>query len=185
MLYHISNVHGLKILEPRISTHGQAYVYAVDNLTNGLLFGAKKDDFDFIIDTDESGKPEIYECYEDAFIDIYKGVSCSIYEIEDLEFKKGMTGWEPEYVSKASTKILNEIVVNDLHKRLLEERDKGKLIMHKYDDSMKYRKMISNHIVDRLIKFNILDKPNIEDRIKNRYGKIINILQAVLSGKYL
>lgn len=42
MLYHISNVHGLKILEPRISTHGQAYVYAVDNLTIGLLFGAKK-----------------------------------------------------------------------------------------------------------------------------------------------
>ena len=185
MLYHISNVHGLKILEPRISTHGQAYVYAVDNLTIGLLFGAKKDDFDFIIDTDESGNPKIYECYKNAFREIYKGVACSIYEVENLGFIKGITGWDPEYVNKEKVKILNEIIVNDLYKRLLKERDNGNLIIHRYEDSMEYKRMISNHIVDRLIRFNVLDKSKIDDRIMDRYVKIINILQEAVSGRYL
>ena len=54
MLYHVSQHRGLTTLRPQISTHGNAYVYAVDNIVTGLLFGAKKDDFDFFIYTNEN-----------------------------------------------------------------------------------------------------------------------------------
>ena len=49
MLYHISKTAGLKILKPHVSTHKKAYVYAIENVVIGLLFGASQDDFDFII----------------------------------------------------------------------------------------------------------------------------------------
>ena len=60
MLYHVSPVAGLKTLQPRVSTHGKEYVYAIDNMVTALLFGAKKDDFDFLLYTDEKGTPIIY-----------------------------------------------------------------------------------------------------------------------------
>ena len=62
MLYHISKIAGLKILKPQVSTHKKAYVYAIENVVTGLLFGAPHDDFDFII-SEENGIPVIMECY--------------------------------------------------------------------------------------------------------------------------
>ena len=61
MLYHVSQKTGLKALQPHVSTHKKAYVYAIENMVTGILFGAKQDDFDFIINTDEKGIPAIYE----------------------------------------------------------------------------------------------------------------------------
>ncbi len=55
ILYHASCVAGLKELTPRASTHGEAYVYAIDNAVTALLFGAPKDDFDVLVD--EEGMP--------------------------------------------------------------------------------------------------------------------------------
>ena len=48
MLYHVSPFAGLKTLQPKVSTHKVGYVYAIENLVTGLLFGAKWDDFDLI-----------------------------------------------------------------------------------------------------------------------------------------
>ena len=41
-LYHVSKVPNLKVLEPRISTHGKEYVYATTNLEFALFFGGKE-----------------------------------------------------------------------------------------------------------------------------------------------
>lgn len=54
MLYHVSQTAGLSVLKPHLSSHGKPYVYAIENLVTGLLFGVKQDDFDFLIDTDEA-----------------------------------------------------------------------------------------------------------------------------------
>ena len=185
MLYHISSIHNLNILEPKVSTHGKAYVYAVDNIVTGLLFGTKKDDFDFILRTDEKGRPEIYECYKNAFKQIYTGTSCSIYEVEESGFLSGKTGWNSEYVSENKVEVLNEIVVEDLYNKLCDEEKKENLIVHRFKDSEQYKRMISNHIVDRLVRFNILDKPVIEERLRTYYGDIIDALNEIMSGKYL
>lgn len=39
MLYHISKTAGLKKLKPQVSTHKKPYVYAIENVVTGLLFG--------------------------------------------------------------------------------------------------------------------------------------------------
>ena len=63
VVYHVSPVSGLTLLEPRVSTHGKAFVYAIENPVTALLFGVHQDDFDFCISTDAAGCPELFECY--------------------------------------------------------------------------------------------------------------------------
>ena len=92
MLYHVSHTRGITVLEPRVSSHGKPYVYAIENLVTGLLFGVKKDDFDFLLYTDDKGTPVLCECYPDAFQKKYEGQSCSVYEVKENGFLRGVTG---------------------------------------------------------------------------------------------
>ena len=184
-MYHISSKSNLKVLFPKVSTHGTPYVYGVEDLSIGLLFVARKDDFDLILRTDNRGKAVVYECYKNSFEKIYKGVSCSIYEVEREGFVKGITGWEPEYVNDNRVNILTETYVEDLHSRLVREENEGNLTLHRYEDSLEYKSIVSDHIVDRLIRFKILDSQRIDERVLNHFGKIIEGLIDLRSGRYL
>lgn len=163
MLYHVSGTSGLKTLQPRVSTHKKAYVYAIENMVTGLLFGARCDDFDFIISTDDDGAPAVFECYPDAFKKVYQGKSCSVYEVSDEGFLRGMTSWEPELVCENEVEVLREVFVNDIYQRLLEEESKGNLEIIRYEHSDEYRKMIYEHIFDRIARFGI-DLDTIADK---------------------
>lgn len=182
MLYHISKTAGLKKLIPQVSTHGKPYVYAVENVVTGLLFGAPHDDFDFII-REENGVPVIMECYPDAFRLIFQGQKCSIYEISDEGFLRGMTSWSPELVCKNEVAVLREIVVNDLYSRLLDEESSGSLVIRRYENTLDYKHTVSEHIVDRLVRFDAVYTDN--EKIKNHYGRIIDALKDIMDGHLL
>ena len=83
MLYHISKIAGLKILKPQVSTHKKAYVYAIENVVTGLLFGAPHDDFDFII-SEENGIPVIMECYRYLYLAFPSALYEEIYRASHL-----------------------------------------------------------------------------------------------------
>ncbi len=187
MLYHISQTSGLKILKPHRSTHQKAYVYAIENLVTGLLFGAKQDDFDFVIDTGEDGIPIIFECYPEAFQTIYRGKSCSIYEVEESGFQRGMTSWSPELVCEYEVPVISETVVSDLYQRLCEEERAGRLIIHRYEFCETYRQKIANHVVDRIFRFDLdlLAYQKQDERFATHYCGIVQALLAVLDGHLL
>lgn len=187
MLYHVSRNTGLKTLQPKISTHKKPYVYAIENMVTGLLFGVAQDDFDFIISTDENDTPIVYECYPDAFCKRYQGKSCSVYEVSDEGFMRGMTSWEPELVNDKEVSVINEIVIADLYDRLLEEEKSGNLKIYRYEYTDEYRKKIASHIVDRIIRFEI-DVENImemDNRFSDYYSGIVQSLVTVMDGHLL
>lgn len=187
MLYHVSHKSGLRVLQPRTSTHKKPYVYAIENMVTGLLFGVKMDDFDFMISTDENDKPVVYECYPCAFQKIYQGKGCSVYEVSDEGFMRGMTSWEPELVCENEVSVIDEIVVADLYERLLEEEKSGNLKIYRYEFNDEYREKIASHIVDRIVRFDI-DLSNIieKDRRFDVYYKgIVQELLKVMDGHLL
>lgn len=184
MLYHVSQTNAITELIPKVSTHGVAYVYAVRNLSIGLLFGAINDDFDFII-TDDGGKPVVYECYPGAFDRVYSNKSCSIYELDDKDFKEGITGWDMELVCEHPVKVQKEIIVVDLKERILEEVRNDNLILYRYEFSEAYKKMVAEHITDRLIRFKALDYIKTDERFKKYYRGIIEALYSVMDGHLL
>ncbi len=186
MLYHVSPTPGLKTLQPRISSHKKPYVYAIDSLVTALLFGARKDDFDFLLDMDDQGRPVIYECYPNAFPEIYRGKHCSVYELEDTGFLRGMTGWEPELVCETEVSVLREIAVNDLYSRLLDEEATGKLVIHRYCQYPEYRRLIAGHLIDRLIRFDLLAHFDTTDpRGDQHFRPLLDGLKALLDGHLL
>lgn len=187
LLYHVSSKSGLNTLRPHVSTHNKPYVYAIENMVTGLLFGTKQDDFDFIISTDENGNPAVYECYPDAFQKIYQGKGCSVYEVSDEGFQRGMTSWSPELVSENEVSVINEIIVADLYERLMEEEKNGNLQIYRYEFSDEYRKKIALHIVDRIIRFEInLDSIVEQDvRFSSFYKKIVQALEHAMDGHLL
>lgn len=185
MLYHVSPMPGITVLTPRVSSHGKAYVYAVDSLVTGLLFGAKKDDFDLLLDTNDEGTPEVYECYPDAFRTVYQGKGCSVYELKDDGFLHGITSWSPELVCESDVTVEREVVIDDLYSRLLQEEEDGNLILHRYTDTPAHKKLISEHIVDRLIRFDALDCLETDPRFQKYYQPIIDALRSIMDGHLL
>jgi len=186
MLYHVSDKAGLKILQPHISAHNKPYVYAIENIVTGLLFGAKQDDFDFMILTVDN-VPVIYECYPDAFQTIYQGKRCSVYEVSEEGFQRGITSWEAELVNENEVKVTNEISIENLYEKLLTEEAQGNLHIYRYEFSDKYRKQIASHIVDRIIRFDI-DLYHIceqDARFSIHYKGIIQALINLMDGHLL
>lgn len=182
MLYHISKTAGLRYLKPQASTHKKPYVYATENVVTGLLFGVQHDDFDFII-SEENDIPVIMECYPDAFRLLFKGKKCSIYEINEEGFMRGMTSWSPELVSENEVAVIREISVDDLYLRLLDEESRGNLIIRRYEDNADYKSIVSEHIVDRLIRFDAVFTES--ERLMKHYGKLIVALQKIMDGHLL
>ena len=187
MLYHVSPIAGLKILQPRVSTHGKAYVYAVENMVTGLLFGVRHDDFDFIISNNDKGTPILYECYPDALKSVYQGKNCSVYYINDDGFQRNKTSWDVELVCENEVQVIDERIIDDLYNRLLDEEKHGNLIIHRYEYCPEYRKRISNQIVDRLIRWEI-DLESIirqDNRFSTYYKEIVTELMHITDGHLL
>ena len=182
MLYHVSSIPGIKVLEPRVSTHGTAYVYAIENLVTGLLFGAKQDDFDFHISTDEKGIPTIFECYPGALEAKYKDKSCTVYELTEEGFLRGKTSWSEELVCETEVPVQKEKFISDLYMRLLEEEEQGKLYIHRFENSTEYKQFISKHIVDRLIRFDALKYAKTDKRFQTYFKGLVDGLESLMDG---
>ena len=187
MLYHVSSQSGLKVLTPHTSSHQNAYVYAVENLTMGLLFGAKKDDFDFLLTADETGLPEVYECYPGALQSVYQGTRCSVYVVAEDGFQRGRTPWDQELVCETAVPVQEEIVVDDLYRRLLAEEEQGKLRLFRYQFDDVYREKIAGHIVDRMIRFDVDFEARLrtDSRFSTHFKELVASLRTVLDGHLL
>lgn len=185
MLYHVSPNAGLKTLHPHESSHKKAYVYATENIIVGLLFGVKWDDFD--VSTDENGLTTVYECYPDAFRNIYQGKSCSVYVVDDEGFQRGLTSWDEELVCDKEVEVQNEITIIDLYERLIEEESLGNLVIQRYKFNDDYRKKISAHVIDRFIRFDIDLNHCLKGdiRFSTYYKGIIEGLLTIMDGHLL
>lgn len=187
MLYHVSPTGGLKTLRPRVSSHGKAYVYALENEVTGLIFGAKHDDFDLMLDEDETGVPVLCECYPDAFGQVYKGKSCSVYRVDGRDFRRGVTGWSPELVCEHEVAVLSEQPIDDLYRRLLEEEQRGRVKLFRYAHTREYRQKIAEHVTDRIFRFDIdlAHCAQRDDRFATHYAALVQALIAATDGHLL
>ena len=82
---------------------------------------------------------------------------------------------------------MEELVIDDLYHRLLEEERNKKLILHRYEYCATYRKNIAHHIVDRLVRFEI-DVSNIsksDNRFSKYYKAIVTELMQITDGHLL
>ena len=153
-LFHVSHTGDIKVLKPKISTHGKAYVYATKNLELALLFGSSKSygDFDGMYGT-INNKPYFYEAYQGALKRRFKGESCYIYEVDPTDFIEGETSFKSEVVSEKPVKVLSCTKIDDLYDYLLKLIDEGKIEFKQYSLDVDYQKEIKERIKNRIELF--------------------------------
>ena len=175
MLYHASDVVGLNILEPHVSTHGKPYVYAINSRITALLFGTPKDDFDILIDV-KDGKTIIYECYPKALEKVYAGKDCFLYMVSEEGFLSGQTGWDAEMVCPTSVKVEHEEKIYDMYKSIIEATDNGFCEINYYSDNEDYQAFLREELSERIASWNITDEMMKKDvRFELYFNKLLKL----------
>lgn len=184
MLYHASPTAGLRVLQPRPSAHGRAYVYAIRGRAAALAFGAPWDDFDFLMD-EEQGVPSLYECYPGALAARYQRRGCSLYTLPETGFLQGVTGWAPEWVCPEPVPVAEEQAVPDLYAALLAEQAAGRLALYPYSESPERKAMVARHLVDRLVRSDYWRRADADPRFQTHFAPLLAALQALMNGDCL
>lgn len=184
MLYHASSTAGLRVLQPRVSSHGKPYVYAMQSRAAALVFGAPQDDFDFLLE-EEDGVLSLHECYPGALETKYAGRSCALYVLPEAGFLRGVTGWEPEWVCPAPVQPVEELAIPDLYRSLLAEQARGQLKLHRYRETPAYRAKMAEHLVDRLVRSDYWRRAGEDPRFQTHFAGLLALVRQAMSGREL
>lgn len=150
-VYHSSKTQGLKVLEPKVSTHKVPWVYATKDIVAAALFLGHN--FDFICQVGALGEqPIIWERFEGAFDLAYKDKKGSIYYLKPDTFKEGMTTFSLEVVSEVPVKVEKEIIIDNAKEYLLNLEKEGKLEIYMFPNIPKGRPSDKEDIVVKAIK---------------------------------
>jgi hypothetical protein len=131
-VYHASQRQGLKLIEPRVGTHGQAWVYAASDLVTASMFLGQH--HDFILASGVPNVPYICERFAGAFDRAKANVTASIYVLPGSRFQANRTSFDAELVSEFAVIPMLEIPIENAKTHLLELRDAGKLEIYFYPD---------------------------------------------------
>lgn len=152
MLFHASNVSGLKLLKPHTSNHGKLLVYFSEKRENVLVYlsnavekycrenGVKHDgtyqkwaSYGFTGD----GILTLDEYYPNAAMETYKGVSGYIYSVSDLSDCERLS--DIPYAVTASGDVPVEFCefVPDAYEALLTAAENKEIILRRYDENSK------------------------------------------------
>ena len=130
-VYHASKTQGLKTIEPRASTHGQEWVYAMAKPEYCIIFIGSGGDFVnqtmFIEDV-----PCIVERFKDSLEYSYKNKKGSIYKLDGTDFKNGMTSFDVELICNHCCEVINEEKIDDVLSNILDLESQNKLIIYRY-----------------------------------------------------
>jgi len=183
--YHGSSDLNLKELTPRISTHGIAWVYATTNPVLAAFFSARLNDFSVITEIDQNQVVNVWELYEGAFNEKCKGKKTALYELEDSGFLSNQTSFKAEVVSPNKTRIISTLIIDDIGKYLKQKSEEGLIKIHFYENTPKYQAMVKEHICDRLVRFNMMERPRemLPDVVKQHWIKFYDELKSNIKGK--
>ena len=183
-VYHGSRVHGIKILEPQKSTHGN-YVYATSDKIIAIVM-ARKNGGDLIYAFGRMSKDGPYDLVERvpyAFDKMFD-TDFSLYTLDASSFKNIHTGFN-EVVSNTEVEVLKEEIYPNLKEEIEKLAIEGKIKIYRYPERPEYipeddsdllvkaqnnyeRKKDCNSRLSEMCRFIFLH-PNLESNIREMF----------------
>jgi len=178
-VYHCSPVQGLTLISPRVSTHGQKWVYATGDMIMASVFlGREGGDFTCATGTVD-GMPYLVERFEGAMERRYGSIRGSLYTLPGRGFVAGRTTWSHDLVSEESVTPLRETRVDNANDYLLRLAAGGRLIVKFYSDRFAGMPDDDEDLVERAATWNSMD------RLRKYHPSLVDrALEAIASGKY-
>lgn len=139
LVYHASPLGGLMKIEPRVSTHGESYVYAAKSRALALVFSQKHDDYLFYIGYDnETDELCLTERIPGALEEVFRGKRGFLYALDAAHFVSGKTPWAPELVSESAEPVIGCEEIDDCLAALLSCEARGELTVYRYPSRPSY-----------------------------------------------
>lgn len=136
-LYRGTKIRGLKIMEPRVVNHKEAYVYATTDKIEAIIYSVKGGNLNYtnIYGYDDNGNRCIIERKKNCLKDIYS-VPGRYYIVDDKTFFRHdeLGVGDNEYVSKDKVKVLEEVTVPNVYEYFKQLEKEGKLKLYYYPD---------------------------------------------------
>ena len=159
-------------LDPHVSSHGEALVYAAKDRVTSLLFGSSKShgDLDGKIEY-KDGKPVFKEAYPGALKERFDRASCVLFEVDGQtfdpelrEFSNGTKLFDGEIVSRESVQVKKSTKVKNIYAEIMAAAERGEIEIQEYQrDNPEYVAEMEEHIKNTILRANggkILDNPD-------------------------
>lgn len=178
-VYHSSIRQGLRLIEPRVGTHAQAWVYAARDLVIASIFLGQH--HDFILASGLTGDmPYICERFAGAFDRAKANVTASIYVLPGSSFQANRTGWEGDLISEIAVVPLSETSIADAKMYLLELRDNGQLEIYFFPDRPEHLPSDDSDLIANALDWIEQQGQPILDWLEREVGKDLpHVIKAV------
>jgi hypothetical protein len=180
IVFHSSKKQGLKVIEPRISTHENKWVYAADNISIAAMFLGNNSDFICQTGLDDN-KPFIWERFEGAFKVAYMNVSGSIYILSGRNFKKNQTSWSGDLVSTKKEKVIKEIRIDEVRDFIKSLATEKKLDIYYYPHFPAGLPNDKSDIIEKAVDWTLRFGTDTLEEIKLYHTDILPIVLKKLS----
>ena len=155
MYYHASRTKDIKVLEPRVSNHKVPLIYFSSKRENVLVYLSNAiekycNETGFVHNGiyttwasygfNEDGKLKLEEYYPNATIETYKGVSGYIYHINEVPNLEKLNDIPYAFKTSTPTKIDSVEYIPDAYLAIMDEVNKGNIVLVKYEDFIKTKK---------------------------------------------
>lgn len=141
ILYHGSNISGIKVLEPKLADHDRPYVYmtTIEIVAGFYLVNAvERPYYWFPYGFDKEGNVVYHELYPNALREVSEGRSGTIYIVDADE--KDVIPFKNIPCARLGIvpmKVISYTKIDDCYKWLLEKAREGKFKICKYEDKTK------------------------------------------------
>lgn len=162
MVYHGTQVKGIRLLMPHLSLHGEPYVYFTADPAVAAIYtihAVSKPYAWYPYGYGEDGIPVYYEYYRDALRDVYEGKAGYLYTCEALPKSCAPILEGREWRAAKPVPVDGCIPLLDVYAALLEYEAAGKLRIVRYETLTEGQKqqrdrMIAKEIEDCRLKEN-------------------------------
>ena len=178
-VYHSSIRQGLSLIEPRVGTHAQAWVYAARDLVIASIFLSQH--HDFILASGLTGDmPYICERFVGAFDRAKANVNASIYVLPGSSFQANRTSFDAQLVSEIAVIPMLEIPIEHAKTHLLEFRDAGQLKIYSYPDRPNDYPSDDSDLIANALKLIAQQGQPILDWLEREFGnELSHVIKAV------
>lgn len=178
-VYHASEVSGLTKLEPRVSTHGESWVYAMEKSEYALMFlGNHSDLINQIGFVD--GVAQIVERFPGALEYGYKDVVGSVYKLDAKDFKAGMTSFNAELVCDHVCAVQEEIEIQNALERILELESDGRIIIYRYPSLPAWMPNDKSDLIEKVVRWAQKPGSTILKRVEELHPDILDVVKQRL-----
>lgn len=183
MYYHASRTKGIKVLEPRVSNHDVPLIYFSNKRENVLVYLSNAIE-KFCNETNfhyngiyskwgpysftKDGKLQLEEYYPNATIKTYKGVNAYIYHINNVPGIEKLDNISYAFKTNIPTVVDSVEYIPDAYDAIMQEVNKGNIVLVKYDEFIKRKRIWLEHIIEKEYE-EALDHPEYKYFLENHF----------------